>query len=67
MYARGLSAFHERPAEEIVALARENEDFAAFLRTTREWATVHAGLLEQLRVRTEKLLVDIKAELERLK
>jgi hypothetical protein len=67
MYARGISSFDERPAEEIVALARENADFAAYLRTTREWAIVHAGLLKELRGKTERLLANIKAEVERLK
>lgn len=66
MYAHGVSSFDERPAEEIVALARENAEFAAYLRTVREWAALHAGLLEQLRTRTEALLADIRAELERL-
>ena len=66
MYAHGLSSFDERPAEEIVALAKENPDFAAYLRTVREWAALHAGLLGELHGKTEALLADIEAELERL-
>ena len=58
--------FDERPVVDVIALARENEDFAAYLRTMREWAILHAGLLEDLRVETEALLADIRAELERL-
>jgi hypothetical protein len=63
-YAHGLSTFDERPIGEVIAVARENEDFAAYLRTMREWAIIHANLLEDLRVQTETLLGDIKAELE---
>ena len=66
MYAHGLSSFDERPAEEIVALARENPDFAAYLRTTREWAAIHLGIASRVRRNTETLLGEINAELERL-
>jgi hypothetical protein len=65
-WAHGMSVFDERPVGDVIALARENEDFAAYLRTMREWAVLHAGLLEDLRVDTEALLTDIRAELERL-
>ena len=58
----GISVFDERPVEDIIQLARENEDFAAYLRTTREWAIVHAGLLEDLRIETEELRTAIDAE-----
>jgi hypothetical protein len=61
--ARGVSVFDERPADEIVALARDNPDFAAYLRTVREWAILHANLLEDLRPETEALLAAINAEL----
>lgn len=62
-HARGVSVFDERPPGEIVALARDNPDFAAYLRTTREWAIAHAGLLEELRAETVTLLAAIDAEL----
>jgi hypothetical protein len=65
-YRLGVSVFDERPPEEIIAIARADEGFAAFLRTTREWAIVHAGLLEELRIDSETLLRDINAELARL-
>ncbi|MDZ7629064.1 MAG: hypothetical protein U5J99_11760 [Parvularculaceae bacterium] len=39
--AHGIPVFDERPAEDIVALAREHQDFAAYLRTVREWAIAH--------------------------
>lgn len=65
-FANGLSSFDERPASEIIQLARENPDFAAYLRTQREWAIVHAGLLEELRVETVKLRDAINAERRRI-
>lgn len=65
-FANGLSSFDERPASEIIQLARENPDFAAYLRTQREWAILHAGLLEELRVETVRLRDAINAERRRL-
>lgn len=65
-YRLGLSVFDERPVEEIIAIARDDPGFAAYLRTTREWAIVHAGILENLRVESETLLGKINAELTRL-
>jgi hypothetical protein len=66
LYRIGVSVFDERPVEEIVALAREDQAFAAYLRSTREWAIVHAGLLENLRAEAEALLAEINAEISRL-
>ena len=63
--ARGVSVFDERPPEEIVALARDNPDFAAYLRTMRELAILHANLLGNIKTDTERLLTEIEAELER--
>ncbi len=65
-YRLGLSVFDERPVEDVIALARADEGFAAYLRTTREWAIVHAGLLEDLRVEAETLLAAIRQELQRI-
>ncbi len=65
-FANGLSSFDERPASEIIQIARENLDFAAYLRTQREWAIVHAGLLEELRVETVRLRDAINAERRRI-
>ena len=65
MYAYGVSAFDERPLDEIVALARDNPAFAAYLRTNREWAILHAALLQTLRVETEALIAAIDSELKR--
>jgi hypothetical protein len=66
-YRLGVSAFDERPIDDIIALARADDGFAAYLRTTREWAIVHAGLLEDLRIEAEALLADINAEIARLR
>ncbi len=62
-YAYGLSVFDERPVEDVVAVVREHEEFAAYVRTTREWAIAHANMLEDLRVETEALLASIRDEL----
>lgn len=65
-YKYGVSVFDERPAEEIVEIARKNEEFAAYLRSAREWGVVHAAFLTDLKTLTEELLDEIDAELERL-
>ena len=64
-YQYGLSMFDRRPVGEVVAVVRDHDDFAAYVRTTREWAIVHARLLEDLRVETEALLSMIRAELDK--
>ena len=63
-YAYGLSAFDRRPIAEVVAVVRESDEYAAYVRTTREWAIAHAGMLDELRVETEGLLAEIERELE---
>jgi hypothetical protein len=65
-WANGVSSFDERPASEVIQLARENPNFTAYLRTQREWAIMHAGLLEELRVETVKLRDAIVAERRRI-
>ena len=62
-YAIGLSVFDERPAAEIVALARENPSFAAYLRSQREWAILHYNLLHDVDTETRALLASIEQEL----
>ncbi len=62
-YTYGLSVFDERPVEDVVAVVREHEAFAAYVRTTREWAIAHASMLEDLRVETVALLASIEREL----
>lgn len=65
-YAYGVSLFDERPASEIIALARRDDRFAAYLRTQREWAILHANLLARLKAETETLLREIDAEQARI-
>ena len=60
----GVSTFDQRPAAEIVALARENTSFATYLRSQREWAILHANLLRNIDVETKTLLVAIETELQ---
>ncbi len=64
-HAAGLSVFDRRPLEDIIDIAQRDPAFAAYLRSTREWAIVHAGLLEDLRVESEALLARIRVDLER--
>lgn len=62
----GVSLFDERPIGEIIALARRDPRFAAYLRSQREWAILHANLLARLKTDTETLLREIEAEQARL-
>jgi hypothetical protein len=62
-YPFGVSVFDQRPAAEIVALARDNPGFAAYLRSQREWAIVQYGLLDQTSKDTTVLLAAIEQEL----
>lgn len=64
-FTLGVSVFDRRPAAEIVALARTNPGFAAYLRTQREWAIVHWNLLSNLSRDTTALLAGIEGELAR--
>ena len=65
-FTSGVSLFDERPASEIIALARRDQRFAAYLRSQREWAILHANLLARLKTDTETLLREIEAERVRL-
>lgn len=62
----GVSSFDERPPEELIALARRDQRFAAYLRTQREWAIVHANLLLRLKADTETLLREVETERRKL-
>jgi hypothetical protein len=64
-YALGVSVFDERPAAEIIALARENRGFATYLRSQREWAILHHNLLSDIDRQTTELLAEIEQELAR--
>ncbi|MEQ1811845.1 MAG: hypothetical protein ABL889_18095 [Terricaulis sp.] len=65
-FESGVSLFDERPAGEIIALARRDPRFAAYLRSQREWAILHANLLSRLKAETETLLREIEAESARI-
>ena len=62
-YPLGLSVFDERPATEIVALARENRGFAAYLRSQRECAIAQHHIVFNINAETETLLAAIEKEL----
>ncbi|MBI3437688.1 MAG: hypothetical protein HY054_03370 [Proteobacteria bacterium] len=62
----GVSLFDERPAGKIIELARRDQRFAAYLRSQREWAILHANLLVRLKTETETLLREIEAERARI-
>ncbi|MCB1553538.1 MAG: hypothetical protein KDJ14_06980 [Xanthomonadales bacterium] len=62
-FALGISVFDDRPASELVALARENPGFAAYLRSQREWAILHYNLLQRSDEGTRALLAAIEQEL----
>lgn len=62
-YPLGVSVFDQRPAAEVVALARDNAGFAAYLRTQREWAILQWNLLSELGLDTAVLLAEIETEL----
>jgi hypothetical protein len=64
-FGLGVSVFDQRPAAEIVALARANPGFAAYLRSQREWAIVHHNLLADISRDTTALLAAIEQELAR--
>ena len=63
LYPLGVSVFDQRPAAEIVALARDNPAFAAYLRSQREWAILHYNLLRNVDAETKSLLAAIESEL----
>ncbi|MEO6384215.1 MAG: hypothetical protein ABIO30_07140, partial [Thermomonas sp.] len=62
-YPLGVSVFDQRPAAEIVTLARDNAGFAAYLRSQREWAILHYNLLRKVSTKTTSLLAAIEKEL----
>lgn len=62
-FALGVSVFDQRPAAEIVALARENKGFAAYLRSQREWSIAQFRLVTDLNRESVELLAAIEKEL----
>jgi hypothetical protein len=62
-YALGVSVFDQRPAAEIVALARDNPGFAAYLRSQRDWAILQYNLVLEIGSESRALLAAIEQEL----
>lgn len=62
-YPLGLSVFDQRPAAEIIDLARDNPGFAAYLRSQREWAITQYHLMSDINEETAVLLAAIEKEL----
>lgn len=62
-YPIGISVFDQRPAAEVIALARDNPGFHAYLRSQREWAILQHALLQQTNKDTKALLAAIEQEL----
>lgn len=62
-YALGVSVFDERPEAEIIALARDNPSFAAYLRSQRELGILHHSMLQDVSTETIALLAEIEREL----
>lgn len=58
-----VSVFDQRPDAEIIALAKQNTEFAAYLRSQREWAILHHNLLQDMSKETGTLLAAIEREL----
>jgi hypothetical protein len=63
-FGLGVSVFDQRPATEVVTLAREHPGFAAYIRSQREWAIVHYNLLSNISRDTTALLAAIEQELD---
>ncbi|NNL89395.1 MAG: hypothetical protein HKP25_10015 [Marinicaulis sp.] len=45
-YKYGVSVFGERTVEAIIERTRNHAEFAAYLRSAREWGIVHAVFLD---------------------
>lgn len=60
-YETGLSAFGEIDADKLMALVREDDGYAAYLRTTREWAAVHLNVIDKQTEKAKVLLAAIEA------
>jgi len=59
----GLSAFGEMDPEKLIGIVRSSPPYSAYLRTSREWATIFLGTVNQQQERAMQLLADIDAYL----
>jgi hypothetical protein len=62
-YTLGISTFDALPFDEVVALVSESPDYQAYLRSTREWAIVHANIMMARYDEADALLGEIGAYL----
>ena len=62
-YPLGLSAFGDMDADKLVGIVRGSEAYSAYLRTVREWASMHLASTDQQKRLALKLLDDIDAYL----
>jgi len=58
-YALGLSAFGDVAEERLIEIVRGSDAYAAYLRTTREWAAIQLGQLDEQASRASALLTSI--------
>jgi len=59
----GLSAFGEMDADRLIPMVRGSPAYSAYLRTSREWAAIYLGTVNQQQQRALQLLADIDAYL----
>jgi hypothetical protein len=59
----GLSAFGEMDADRLIPIVRGSPAYSAYLRTSREWAAIYRGTVNQQQQRAMHLLEDIDAYL----
>ncbi len=58
-YPLGLSAFGEVAEEQLIDIVRQSDAYAAYLRTSREWAAIQLGMLDEQARRARALLTSI--------
>jgi hypothetical protein len=63
-YALGLSAFGEVAEEQLIDIVRESDAYAAYLKTSREWAAIQLGMLDEQARRASALLTSIDGYLD---
>jgi hypothetical protein len=63
-YALGLSAFGEVAEEQLIDIVRGSDAYAAYLKTSREWAAIQLGMLDEQARRARALLTSIDEYLD---
>lgn len=59
----GLSGFGEMDADRLIPIVRGSPAYSAYLRSSREWAAIYLGTVNQQQQRAQHLLGDIDARL----